>query len=169
MLFNGISVPQVSSFKSPYDSKARWLTYVDFKIWIAEVLMTKLDRMSMAHSLEIRTPFLDYRLVEYLMGVSDDIKLGNTNKYLLKKVAQKYLSPGIVNRRKKGFSSPFIEWLYLHYKDNILMTMLRVNADLGIFSDDFIRFLYEEGKAQGFKQHIYSLYLFCRWYQSLYM
>ncbi|PPD21760.1 MAG: asparagine synthase (glutamine-hydrolyzing) [Methylomonas sp.] len=169
ILFKGEVIPKLSEYQSPYASKARWLTYIDFKIWIAEVLMSKIDRMSMAHSLEIRTPFLDYRLVEYLLGVDDTIKKGNTNKYLLKQVALKYLSKEIVNRRKKGFSSPFIEWLYDYYQDEILATIRRVNRELMLFSDEFIEFLYLEGKAKRFKQHVYSLFLFARWYEKLYL
>lgn len=160
---------QLSGYSPPYASKVRWFTYIDFKIWIAEVLMTKIDRMSMAHSLEIRAPFLDYRLVEYLMGVEDTIKKGNTNKYLLKQVALKYLPESIVNRRKKGFSSPFIEWLYSHYQDEILATIRRVNRELELFSDEFIGFLYLEGKEKRFKQHVYSLFLFARWYEKTYL
>ncbi|MEA2050066.1 MAG: asparagine synthase (glutamine-hydrolyzing), partial [Campylobacterota bacterium] len=131
----------------------KWLTYIDFKIWIAEVLMTKIDRMSMAHSLELRAPFLDYKLVEYLLSVDENLKKGNTNKYLLKKVALKYLPSEIVNRRKKGFSSPFIEWLYEEYKDEVLNTILRVNKELNVFNEDFVRFIYNEAKEKRFKQH----------------
>lgn len=147
----------------------KWLTYIDFRIWIAEVLMTKIDRMSMAHSLELRAPFLDYRLVEYLLQVDEKIKCGNTNKYLLKKIALKYLPSEIVNRQKKGFSSPFIEWLHDEFKDEILETILRVNKHLDIFNEDFIKFLYNESKEKKFKQHIWNIFIFARWFEKVYL
>jgi len=147
----------------------QWLTYIDFSIWIPEVLMTKVDRMSMAHSLELRAPFLDHHLVEYLLGVQSSIKIGHTNKDILKKVARGYLPDAIIDRQKKGFSSPFIEWLYEGYGKEILDLMLDVNRQLGIFNNEFIVFLYEEGKQGHFKQHVYSLFLFCKWYKKVYM
>ncbi len=146
----------------------KWLTYIDFKIWIAEVLMTKVDRMSMAHSLELRAPFLDYRLVNYLLSLGEDIKKGNTNKYLLKKIAMKYLPYEIVHRQKKGFSFPFIEWLHEEYKDEILITILEVNKKLNIFNKDFVTFIYNESKETRFKQHLWSLYIFARWFNKNY-
>ena len=147
----------------------KWLTYIDFRIWIADVLMTKIDRMSMAHSLELRAPFLDYRLVEYLLGVDENIKKGNTNKYLLKHIAYKYLPHEIVNRKKKGFSSPFIEWLYEEYKDEILNTILKVNKELDIFNEEFVKFLYNEAKEKRFKQHLWNLYIFAKWFEKVYL
>lgn len=147
----------------------KWVSYIDFKIWIAEVLMNKIDRMSMAHSLELRAPFLDHNLVEYLMQVAPNIKMGDTNKYLLKKIAINYLPEQIVYRQKKGFSSPFIEWLYDEYKDSILEDILEVNKELDIFNEDFVKFLYNEAKHTRFKQHIWSLYLFAKWYKRTYL
>jgi len=167
-----LTTRSISPILHPYVSSyppEQWLTYIDFSIWISEVLMTKIDRMSMAHSLELRTPFLDHSLVEYLLGVKSSIKIGSTNKAILKKIAKNYLPNSIIDRRKKGFSSPFIEWIYDRYGVEILNLMLDVNAKLDIFNNDFIVFLYEQGKKGHFKQHIYSLYIFCRWYKKVYM
>jgi len=156
----------------PYSSSyepTQWLTYIDFKIWISEVLMSKVDRMSMAHSVELRAPFLDHKLVEYLLAVDTNIKVGNTNKDILKKVASPYLPDSIIHRQKKGFSSPFIEWLYSGYGKEILNLIQEVNSDIGVFNDNFIILLYEEGKSGRFKQHLYSVFLFCKWYKKVYM
>ncbi|ABB43467.1 asparagine synthase (glutamine-hydrolysing) [Sulfurimonas denitrificans DSM 1251] len=167
-LFSKKIAPILHPYVSTYPPE-QWLTYIDFSIWIAEVLMTKVDRMSMAHSLELRAPFLDHHLVEYLLGVESSIKIGDTNKAILKKIARNYLPNSIIDRRKKGFSSPFIEWLYDAHSEEILNLLLDVNKQLGIFNDDFLTFLYEEGKRGHFKQHVYSLYIFCRWYKKVYM
>lgn len=154
--------------KSSYDS-VRWLTYVDFKIWIAEVLMTKVDRMSMAHSLELRAPFLDRMLVEYMMGVDPGLKCTGTTKALLKKAARPYLSDSIIHRPKKGFSSPYIEWIFEGYGEGVAHLIRDVNQELGIFDDSFLRFLVNEAREGRFKQHLYALYLFARWYQKVYV
>lgn len=175
--FSYAQLQQLSSKKinyplHPYSSAyppTQWLTYIDFSIWVSEVLMTKVDRMSMAHSLELRAPFLDHKLVEYLLGVESKIKIGTTNKEILKKVAKPYLPDSIINRQKKGFSSPFIEWLYSGYGVEILNLIQEVNSEIGVFNDNFIIFLYEEGKNGRFKQHIYSIFLFCKWYKKVYM
>jgi len=175
--FSYAQLQQLSSKKinyplHPYASSyqpTQWLTYIDFSIWVSEVLMTKVDRMSMAHSVELRAPFLDHKLVEYLLAVDSKIKIGTTNKEILKKVAKSYLPDSIINRQKKGFSSPFIEWLYSGYGVEILNLIQEVNSEIGVFNDNFIIFLYEEGKDGRFKQHIYSLFLFCKWYKKVYM
>lgn len=146
-----------------------WMSTIDFKIWVAEVLMSKIDRMSMAHSLELRAPFLDYRLVDYCLALPPALRAGNTNKYLLKQIAQKYIPSSIIERKKKGFSSPFIEWLYAEYGDEILKLMLHVSHHSGLFDPTFVTFLYHEGKEGRFKQHVWSLYLFCRWYNQFYL
>lgn len=154
--------------KSSY-SGVQWLTYVDFKIWIAEVLMTKVDRMSMAHSLELRAPFLDPVLVEYMMAVDPKLKRTGTTKALLKKAARPYLSDSIIHRPKKGFSSPYIEWIFEGHGEGVDRIIRDVNQDLGIFDDAFLRFLVNEGREGRFKQHVYALYLFARWYQKVYI
>lgn len=131
--------------------------------------MSKIDRMSMAHALELRAPFLDYRLVDYCLALPPALRAGDTNKYLLKQIARKYIPSAIIERKKKGFSSPFIEWLYDEYKDEILELMLHVSHKSGLFDPSFVTFLYHEGKEGRFKQHVWSLYLFCRWYAKLYL
>jgi len=150
-------------------SPVKWVSYIDFKIWIAEVLMTKIDRASMANSLEIRAPFLDFRLVEYMFSVDENLKRGDTNKSLLKSIAVKYLPKEIIYRQKKGFSSPFIEWLYDEYDKEILDIILRVNKEINIFNEEFVKFLFNKAKEKRFKQHIWQLFLFAKWYEEVYL
>lgn len=158
----------LENYKSNY-SAIKWLTYIDFKVWIAEVLMTKIDKMSMANSLELRAPFLDFNLVEYMLSVDENLKKGNTNKYLLKQIAEKYLPKEIVHRQKKGFSSPFIEWTLEEYKQESLNIILEVNATLNIFNKSFIHFLYNEAKEKRFKQHFWNLFIFSKWFKKVYL
>jgi asparagine synthase (glutamine-hydrolysing) len=165
----GVETSDVRALVAIDNNPFLWMSTIDFKIWIAEVLMSKIDRMSMAHSLELRAPFLDYRLVEYCLALSPSLRAGNTSKHLLKQIAQKYIPSSIIERKKKGFSSPFIEWLYDEYGDEILNLMLHASHHSGLFDISFVKFLYHEGKEGRFKQHVWSLYLFCRWYKKVYL
>jgi asparagine synthase (glutamine-hydrolysing) len=145
-----------------------WMSYIDTKIWLGEALLSKVDKMSMAHSVETRNPFLDFRIVDTAFSIDNNIKVGDTNKYLLKKIALKYIPKEIVNRQKKGFNSPFNEWLFEEFGDDILEVILRVNQKTNFFNTEYIKFIYENGKNNKLKQHLYALWLFSRWYEKNY-
>ncbi len=143
-----------------------WMSYIDLKIWLGEALLSKVDRISMGNSLEVRTPFLDFNLVNYMFSVDSSIKVGDTNKYLLKKIASKYIPETIINRTKKGFNSPFNEWLNKEYKDKILDVIVEVNNSTNLFNHEYILHIYELSKSNKFKQHLYSLFVFSLWYKK---
>lgn len=159
---------KVPTFKNEKAKKDRvdWMSYIDLKIWLGEGLLSKVDRISMRNSLEVRTPFLDFNLVNYMFSIDSDIKVGNTNKYLLKKIASKYIPEQIINRTKKGFNSPFNEWLNQEYGNSILETILDVNKHTKLFNDEYVKHIYELSKQRKFKQHLYSLYVFSLWYKK---
>jgi asparagine synthase (glutamine-hydrolysing) len=74
-------------------------------------VLAKLDALTMAHSVEARSPFLDTALIEYSAGIPTNLRLrGNTNKYLLKRLAERYLPHEVIYRRKMGFVAPFADW-----------------------------------------------------------
>lgn len=146
-----------------------WMSYIDLKIWLGESLLSKVDRISMGNSLELRTPFLDFNLVNYIFSVESHIKVGDTNKYLLKKIASKYIPETIINRTKKGFNSPFNEWLNKEYKDKILEVIVEVNNQTNLFNHEYILHIYELSKSNKFKQHLYSLFVFSLWYKKEYL
>jgi len=80
--------------------------------------LVKVDRMSMMNSLEVRSPYLDYKLAEFAASVPNSIKLKNgTQKYLLKKLALKYIDKDFFTRKKKGFGIPLHNWLRNELKD----------------------------------------------------
>ena len=159
---------KVPTFKSETAKQdpVDWMSYIDLKIWLGEALLSKVDRISMGNSLEVRTPFLDFNLVNYMFSVESSIKVGNTNKYLLKKIASKYIPDVIINRTKKGFNSPFNEWLNKEYKDKVLDVVLEVNKETNLFNDEYVLHIYELSKSNKFKQHFYSLFIFSIWYKK---
>ena len=162
---------KVPTFKSETAKQdpVDWMSYIDLKIWLGEALLSKVDRISMGNSLEVRTPFLDFNLVDYMFSVESKIKMGDTNKYLLKKIASKYIPNEIINRTKKGFNSPFNEWLNKEYKDSILDVILDVNKATNLFNDSYILHIFELAKSNKFKQHLYSLFIFSLWYKKEYL
>lgn len=159
---------KVPTFKSETAKQdpVDWMSYIDLKIWLGEALLSKVDRISMGNSLEVRTPFLDFNLVNYMFSVESSIKVGDTNKYLLKKIASKYIPDVIINRTKKGFNSPFNEWLNKEYKDKILDVIVEVNNQTNLFNHEYILHIYELSKSNKFKQHLYSLFVFSLWYKK---
>jgi asparagine synthase (glutamine-hydrolysing) len=89
---------------------------VDITGYLPEYQLTYMDRMSMANSLEVRSPLCDYRLVEIVAGLPNNYRIdGTRTKRILKDVAKRYLPDNIVNRRKVGFDSPIGQW----FKDEL--------------------------------------------------
>jgi asparagine synthase (glutamine-hydrolysing) len=85
--------------------------YVDFKTWLVDDILVKVDRATMAHSLEARAPFLDHRLVEFAASLPPEWKLkGLRKKHLLKASQRCRLPRRIVERRKHGFNAPVSDW-----------------------------------------------------------
>lgn len=85
--------------------------YVDIKTWLVDDILVKLDRASMAHGLEARAPFLDYRLVEFSAALPVDLKLrGFQKKYILQRLHGRYFPADLRARRKLGFNAPVAPW-----------------------------------------------------------
>jgi asparagine synthase (glutamine-hydrolysing) len=87
--------------------------YFDFLTLLVDGILAKVDRASMAHSLEVRVPLLDHRVVEYAWRLPPKLKYGrrSENKRLLRRLLYRYVPQGLVDRPKKGFSSPVAIWL----------------------------------------------------------
>lgn len=86
--------------------------WIDMMTYLPDDILVKVDRMSMAVSLECRAPFLDHRLIEWLATVPINLKLrGLTRKYLLRRLADRYFPEGTFARRKQGFMMPLAVWL----------------------------------------------------------
>jgi asparagine synthase (glutamine-hydrolysing) len=87
------------------------MTYLELKLRLAELLLMRVDKMTMANSVEARVPFLDHELVQFALALPAEMKVRNgQGKYLLKKAVSGLLPAEIVNRKKQGFSAPVSEW-----------------------------------------------------------
>jgi len=97
------------------------LMLVDLKTYLPDAMLTKVDRASMAVSLEVRVPLLDHRVVEYTSKLPDSLKFKNgTGKYLLKKLLARYVPAHLFERRKMGFTVPLYRWFNNELKDLLL-------------------------------------------------
>jgi asparagine synthase (glutamine-hydrolysing) len=86
--------------------------YTDLQWYLPEDVLFKVDRMSMAHGLEVRVPLLDYKLLEWEMTLPLEMRFKDgRGKYLLRKVAARYLPADILKPRKQGFTIPMGAWL----------------------------------------------------------
>ena len=98
-------LPPVTDDLAPY----LWL---DQKYYLADDILVKSDRMSMAHSVEVRPPFLDHRLVEFAAALPASLKIrGSKQKFILKELMSDKLPPAILKRKKMGFDIPAHQWL----------------------------------------------------------
>lgn len=105
------------------------LLHVDLSTWLADDLLVKADRMSMANSLELRVPFLDHRLVEFALRLPPSLKFRNgSGKYVLKRYCEGFLPKRIVHRRKAGFPVPTKSWFRGELEGYARETLLERNS-----------------------------------------
>ena len=101
-----------SYFSSKSSSLSKWMTLIDLQIRLPELLLMRMDKLVMQSSIEARVPFLDHKLIEFVLTIPEKIIFNNNKtKPLLKKVASKHLPNEIVNRKKQGFRAPVGEWI----------------------------------------------------------
>ena len=92
-------------------SRLNWMGYLDLNLRLPELLLMRVDKMSMGVSIETRVPFLDYKLVEYGMSIPESIRSKNgTLKYILKKASESIIPNEIIYREKQGFGVPLNDW-----------------------------------------------------------
>jgi len=145
------------------------MLYTDLMTRMPDHLLVTVDRLSMAHSLETRSPLIDHKVVEYAASIPGELKLkGNNLKYLLKKVAARYLPDELITRKKQGFGFPLGIWMRTELRPFVenLFAESRM-AELGIFDAGYIRQLITE-HVSGQRDHNYRLWLLINieiWYR----
>lgn len=123
--------------------------YVDAKTYMVDDVLMKVDKMSMAVSLETREPLLDHKLLEYVATIPASLKLHNgTTKYLLKELLRQRLPASILERPKQGFSAPVGRWLSgpLETMGHDLLFDGRL-AQRGVLRDSAVRTLWSEHRS----------------------
>ena len=145
------------------------LIYLYAKTYLQDDILVKVDRASMACSLEIRAPFLDVELVDFLGRVPSRLKLrGLRGKYLLKRAMADTLPPGIASRPKKGFGIPVAEWLKGPLREALLDELSPERlARQGLFEPREVERLVQEhldGRADH-RKPLWTLFMFQLWHR----
>jgi asparagine synthase (glutamine-hydrolysing) len=146
------------------------MLYVDSKVYLPADILTKVDRMSMAASLETRAPFLDHQLVEFAARVPSGLKLrGGQAKYILKRAVQDLLPPEILNRPKQGFAIPLQYWLRQQMRGEVQSILTeRRTEDRSYFKPPYIRTLLDE-HTRGRRDHsagLWALLMLELWHRT---
>ena len=141
------------------DDPLALIQYIDLKTYLVGDINTKVDRASMAHSLEVREPLMDHLLVEWLASLPSRLKLANGEpKFLLKRAMEPKLSKDVLYRRKMGFAVPLARWFRGPLKQRVRDTVLGENLlATGYFNPDFLRHLVE-AHASGARDYSSALW-----------
>jgi asparagine synthase (glutamine-hydrolysing) len=143
--------------------------YVDLKMYLPDDILVKVDRMSMANSLEARVPFLDHEFVEFSATISPDLKLrGLITKYILKRALSQLLPKEIIHRKKQGFSIPMKNWLRDELRNMMLGVLSRERIiEKGYFNYEQVNKLIQqhlEGKRNN-AHKIWAIMTFELWHE----
>lgn len=146
----------------------------DMKLVLPNDMLTKVDLMSMAHGLEVRVPFLDYRLVNFAFSLPDDFKINRSiRKRILQDTFREVLPPELYNRPKKGFEVPLLTWLRKDLKSLITDDLLaeKTIREQNIFRYDQIELLKTQlfsNNPQDIHARIWGLLVFQWWWRKYY-
>jgi asparagine synthase (glutamine-hydrolysing) len=149
----------------------RWIGYLELKHRLPEMLLTRLDKMTMAHSVEGRVPFLDHELVEFALAIPGSLRMrGGVSKYLLRRAAEQWLPRDVIYQSKISFGAPVATWLRgrlgHHVKSQLGESEL---VRSGILRGSAISQLISAHRARKADnaQAIWALYCVARWYDLM--
>jgi asparagine synthase (glutamine-hydrolysing) len=151
---------------APLDLTERML-WSDLETYLADDIHVKVDRMSMAHSLEVRCPFLDVRLLEFLATVPMRLKIrGTTTKRLLRELVGQRL-PAVAKRRKHGFEAPVGEWIKGDLRERV-EELFGGSGAAEYFNRSRLLDLLNahRSRTQDLSKQIWALFVFLQWAES---
>jgi len=147
------------------------ITYMELKLRLPEHLLMRVDKLTMAHSIEARVPFLDHDLVEFAMRLPLSYKLrGGEGKYLLKRAAEPFLDRDMIYRKKQGFGAPMESW----FKDPAFARRCHAALDRsrllreGFFDASYLKDLlkHQTGSGGGHSFHLWTVLNALLWHES---
>ena len=139
-----------------------WMSYLDLNLRLPELLLMRVDKMSMGASIECRVPYLDHRLVEFVMGLPANIIYQRGQpKRLLKMAAQPLLPSSIMERRKQGFGLPLTEWFLGRLGKKVAMTLKNFSRKTDLLNPGEIDRLLQLKRVN----QLWYLYNFALWYE----
>lgn len=147
------------------------IPYLEMKLRLPEHLLMRVDKLTMAHSVEARVPFLDHQLVEFLTNLSPGLKLKNgLGKSLLKKVAEPYLDNDMIYRKKQGFGAPMESWFMdreFSRRAEAAFSRSHFRRE-GFFDNEYFEGLLKKqvGGGGGYSFHLWTVLNAVLWYES---
>jgi len=145
------------------------LQYVDLKTYLHDDILVKVDRMSMANSLEVRSPLLDHKLWHFLARIPSNLKIrGRERKYILKKTLEPILPRQILYRKKRGFVIPLKEWFRGSLREFSRELLLDSgNQNSGFFEPRYLGKIWEDHQSgkRNYATHLWTVLMFELWYQ----
>jgi asparagine synthase (glutamine-hydrolysing) len=147
--YHAVEVMRTHADKCPAQDPLSRVQYLDMKTYLVGDILTKVDRASMAHALEVRVPLLDHKLVEWISSLPVSFKLrGHEGKYVFKKALEPYLSNDILYRDKMGFSVPLASWFRGPLRQRVSDALMGpVLADTGIFNRTFLKEMLDQHQS----------------------
>jgi asparagine synthase (glutamine-hydrolysing) len=162
--YSAVEVFRAHAARACTDDRLAIVQYLDLKTYLVGDINTKVDRASMAHSLEVREPLMDHPLVEWLASLPSSLKVrGSEGKYLLKKAMEPYLPHAVMYRPKMGFAVPLAQWfrgpLRQRVRDAVLGARL---ADTGLFNETYLKQLVDTHQSglRDFSTPLWTLLMF---------
>ncbi|TMW77995.1 amidotransferase 1, exosortase A system-associated [Thauera sp. UPWRP] len=162
--YSAIDVFRRHAAKLHTDDPLALVQYIDLKTYLVGDINTKVDRASMAHSLEVRDPLMDHKLVEWLATLPSSLKIkGNEGKYLFKKAMEPLLPDEVLYRPKMGFAVPLARWFRGPLKQRVRDAVLgETLAATGIFNRDYLQHLVDahQSGARDYSAPLWTLLMF---------
>jgi asparagine synthase (glutamine-hydrolysing) len=159
---------QIARSRPRADFAAR-MTYLELKLRLPELLLMRVDKITMATSVEARVPFLDHHLVEYALGISQQRKIsGRSGKQILKRALEEVLPHDVLYRPKRGFGAPIREWFSGGTGEMLDARLLNSSLRQRNFFDyGMIERLVEEHRrgARDWSFHLWALLNLSLWYE----
>jgi asparagine synthase (glutamine-hydrolysing) len=146
------------------------ILYIDSKMYLPGDILTKVDRMSMAVSLEVRSPLLDHKLIEFVTRIPASMKLrGLQSKHILKRAVQDIVPAEILNRSKQGFGLPIGMWINQQLRERMRDTLMDLRArQRGYLKQEYVTKLLDEHE-RGRRDHstaLWALLMLELWHRS---
>ncbi|QED46263.1 asparagine synthase (glutamine-hydrolyzing) [Cytobacillus dafuensis] len=147
------------------------MQYLDLKLWLPGDILLKADKMSMAHSIELRVPFLDKEVMSMASKIPSSLRVNREDtKYALRKASSEVLPDEWANRPKVGFPVPIRFWLQEEKYYNIVKDMFQSDIAKEFFhTDELMRYLDEHyTKKNNYARYIWTVYVFLVWYKKFF-
>jgi asparagine synthase (glutamine-hydrolysing) len=158
----------ISSARPESDAAAR-MTYLELKLRLPELLLMRVDKITMATSVEARVPFLDHHLIEYAMSLPRDLKVrGQTGKHILKRALESVLPAEVLYKPKRGFGAPVREWFRGPEGENLIQRLLNSPIrERNFFDYSFVRRMADEHarETRDWSANLWCLLNLSLWYE----